>query len=151
MKNFSAKQPEKVMDDLIPQQEINQSVENLLIEDKPVEPEIIEHVAKQSLEEHEEELANLLKEAQRDSPDQEIEQVVQREKDEGNFKSEKFSYLSVLIRVNLIGVQSTSGLRHQHTLEDGAERARLGCNHQIGIIAKNENGTSSNVLDHFQL
>lgn len=99
MKNFSAKQPEKVMDDLIPQQEINQSVENLLIEDKPVEPEIIEHVAKQSLEEHEEELANLLKEAQRDSPDQEIEQVVQREKDEGNFKSEKFSYLSVLIRV----------------------------------------------------
>ena len=98
MKNFSAKQPEKVMDDLIPQQEINQSVENLLIEDKPVEPEIIEHVAKQSLEEHEEELANLLKEAQRDSPDQEIEQVVQREKDEGNFKSEKFSYLSILIR-----------------------------------------------------
>merc|ERR1711884_326255 len=64
------------------------SLEASLITTEAVEIDssLVQHVAATSLEEHEQELANLLKEAQRDedSPVQELEDVLTREKDEGD-------------------------------------------------------------------
>jgi hypothetical protein len=64
---------------------INQDVDDLLVPKMMAEPVNIDEVAKTSLEEHEQELANLLKEAQKDSSDEEeLGALETRTKDEGD-------------------------------------------------------------------
>jgi len=60
---------------------------SLIAEAGCIDSSLVQHVAKTSLQEHEEELANLLKEAQIDdenSPVQELKDIITREKDEGD-------------------------------------------------------------------
>ena len=51
--------------------------------------------------------------------------------------------------LNLIGVQSTRGLKHQRTLENGAERARLGYDHLTLFIVR-KNSENSEKFEKFR-
>lgn len=74
--------------------EKNDAILDLVMDNIPaMEPDLVQHVASTTLEEHDQELANLLREAQRDSSpslaaksdlDEELQGVVTREKDEGD-------------------------------------------------------------------
>ena len=66
-----------------PKAEIEEPVDLLNIQSE-IDPQLVQHVAKQSLEEHEQELANLLNEAQQEEAEPELEAVEKVVKDEGD-------------------------------------------------------------------
>ena len=66
-----------------PKAEIEEPVDLLNIQSE-IDPQLVQHVAKQSLEEHEQELANLLNEAQQEEVEPELEAVEKVVKDEGD-------------------------------------------------------------------
>merc|ERR1719245_328130 len=66
-----------------PKAEIEEPVDLLNIQSE-IDPQLVQHVAKQSLEEHEQELANLLNEAQQEEVEPELVAVEKVVKDEGD-------------------------------------------------------------------